>query len=533
MNDSSIAFDKWWGWSVGFLTLLFMIWFVIVEFTGFVTFFDFMVNAVIIIPESVRQIATYFLETPVTMVGGSMLVGAVFGATLTSIVYLSARNYLRLPSPGRPALIAGIITLVGAYLVGLLFLTALLLAAIVALVVGYVTQADVREFYSRVTIERLRTPYAIWWLGRGVLYGGVAGGLGSQILTYMSQHCTYDPEARAIEYQVGLVITAISALIFLIPLWTLTLRKRNRNQGTSGYFRGLGVPLAFLLPSLISLIIFLYYPAIQIATLSLKAQRFQQERFVCLSNYINLAENTIYRNSFLTTFALTSAIVLISMTIALGIAVLASQKVRGASIYRTLLIWPYALSPVVTGAIFLAMFRQGRSGLINYALFETIGITPRWLSDPTLALWVVIFASVWNVLGFNILFYIAGLQNVPKDLQEAAEIDGANRWQRFAKVTFPLLSPFTFFLLVTNVTYSFYGIYGAIDTLTQGGPPLGVAGRDGGATNVLIYKLYQDAFASGAQVGNAAAQSMILFVLVAGITLLQFRYIERRVTYAD
>jgi sn-glycerol 3-phosphate transport system permease protein len=125
------------------------------------------------------------------------------------------------------------------------------------------------------------------------------------------------------------------------------------------------------------------------------------------------------------------------------------------------------------------------------------------------------------------------LQNVPQDLLEAAQIDGANRVQRFFRITFPLLAPFSFFLLVTNVTYSFYGIYGAIDTLTAGGPPLGAAGSLGGATNVLIYKLYEDAFNPGSPAGLAAAQAVILFIIVAGITLLQFRTLESRITYSD
>jgi sn-glycerol 3-phosphate transport system permease protein len=179
------------------------------------------------------------------------------------------------------------------------------------------------------------------------------------------------------------------------------------------------------------------------------------------------------------------------------------------------------------------MFREGGAGIINYFLDDLFGITARWLRDPSLAPWVIILASVWNALGFNILFYIAGLQNVPSDLQDAAAIDGANAVQRFFRITLPLLSPFTFFLLVTNVTYAFYGIYGVVDSITRGGPPLGPGGTEGGATNILIYKLYEDAFRSGAPIGSAAGQAMILFLLVAAITLLQFRFVENRVTYVS
>ncbi|NJL95850.1 MAG: sugar ABC transporter permease [Anaerolineae bacterium] len=277
----------------------------------------------------------------------------------------------------------------------------------------------------------------------------------------------------------------------------------------------------------------MYYPASQILTLSLRARirPLPQERFVCLQNYVNLVDDAKYSNSFMVTLFITAMVVLFSLAISLGIATLASQKIKYRALYRTLLIWPYAVSPVVTGVIFLSMFRSGSSGILNYALATTLGISPDWLTDRDLAPWVIIAASVWNILGFNILFYIAGLQNIPQDLLEAASLDGANRAQRFFRITFPLLSPFTFFLLITNVTFSFYGIYGVVDTLTQGGPPLGPAGVDGGATDVLIYRLYEEAFSSGGQAGFAAAQAVILFLMVAGLTILQFKSIDRRVTY--
>ena len=286
---------------------------------------------------------------------------------------------------------------------------------------------------------------------------------------------------------------------------------------------------------LVNLLLFLYYPSLQTVSLSLFSRRFPlpQERFVCMGNYTSLFNDVVYQNSFLTTILITIAVVLISMSLSLGIAVLASQKVRGISIYRTLLIWPFALSPVVAGAIFLTMFREGQTGLINAAINALFGVTLNWLRDPNLARLAVILSAVWNIMGFNILFYVAGLQNIAEDLLEAAQIDGANRVQRFVQITFPLLAPFTFFLLVTNVTYSFYGIYGVVDTITSGGPPLGAAGILGGATDVLIYKLYEDAFNPGSPVGMAAAQAVILFLMVAAITILQFRTLESRITYGE
>ena len=249
--------------------------------------------------------------------------------------------------------------------------------------------------------------------------------------------------------------------------------------------------------------------------------------FVCLQNYTELPGDATYVSSLISTFFITLAVVIFALAISLGIAILASQKVRGAYIYRTLLIWPYALSPVVAGAIFFAMFQQD-SGFINSVLETLIGRQLKWFTDPTLARLMIIFASVWNILGFNILFYVAGLQTVPPDLLESAAIDGANRFRRFVHITFPLLTPFTFFLLVTNMTYSFYGIFGVVDVLTQGGPRLGEGGASG-ATEVLIYRLYN----GSSQAGSAAAQALVLFIMIAAITIFQFGMIERRVTYSD
>jgi sn-glycerol 3-phosphate transport system permease protein len=386
--------------------------------------------------------------------------------------------------------------------------------------------------------------YAIWRrvvrsgrrapnLALGMALGVGVGMAGAQIAATATQHCTYRPEASAAETLLGVVLTALTALAVLLPLWTLLLGRRRPEQAESGYFRNRWLGYLLLLPTLLSLLIFLYYPSAQMFNMSLMARRFpiRTERFVCLGNYIGLLNDVVYQNSLLTTFLITIFVVLGSMVTALGIAVLASQKVRGAALYRTLLIFPFALSPVVSAAVFQAMFREGGSGLINYLLDLTLGVQPAWLRDATLARLVVVFAAIWNILGFNIIFYVAGLQNVPRDLQEAAAIDGANRVQRFFRIVLPMLAPYTFFLLVTNVTYAFYGIYGAIDMLTQGGPPIGAAGALGGATEMLIYKLYQDGFRPGAPIGSAAAQAVFLFTIVAGLTVLQFRTIERNITY--
>ncbi len=367
-----------------------------------------------------------------------------------------------------------------------------------------------------------------------LLGGAGIGAAGSQILTLTTQHCTYAPEASPASAIMGVGLTLLGSLMALLPYWTAL--RGGRGQGfMAGYFRSRALPYLLLLPMLLNLLVFLYYPSLQTLTLSLFARRFPlpQERFVCLDNYTTLFTDAIYQNSFITTLALTVVIVLVSMALALAIALLVSQKIRFVSVYRTLLIWPFALSPVVAGVIFLTMFREGQTGLINAVIYTLTGTTLSWLRDADLARVAVVAASVWNILGFNVLFYVAGLQNIPQDVLEAAAIDGANAWQRFWRVRFPLLAPFSFFLLVTNVTYSFYGIYGTIDTLTRGGPPLGAAGSAGGATNVLIFKLYQDAFSPGSPIGLAGAQAVILFVMVALLTVLQFRTLEGRISYGE
>lgn len=531
----TFRFDRWWAWGVAFLSLAFSVWFIFVEREGLLRLLRFIGDGIVAIPGAIGDVISYYASVPAGPLLASMIVGGLFGGITTTLVYLSARNVIRVPGPSARSSFAAIAVGVFAYLLGIALLYAVMIAAAAALVFGYVFQPEMRDFISRSTLRRVLQPDALRLVGQGLFVGLLAGAIGAQILAAPMQHCTYTPEVSAIEQQIGIFVTAVSALLVLIPVWTVALRRGQRriDQGTSGFFKGVTVPFVFLAPTLLSLIVFLYYPAVQVANLSLNRQRFRNVNFVCLENYVDIAGDTIYQNSFTVTLLLMVAIVIFGMSLALAISLLASQNVRGASIYRTLLIWPYALSPVVVGAIFLAMFRQGRGGLINYALYELTGETLDWLTDPNLAPWVIIFASVYNVLGFNILFYVAGLQNIPKDLLEAAQIDGANVVQRFVRITFPLLSPFTFFLLVTNVTYAFYGIYGAVDTLTQGGPPLGMAGQDGGATEVLIFKLYEDSFMSGAQLGSPAAQSIVLFLLVATMTLIQFRVVESRVTYSS
>lgn len=516
-------------------TLLLAATFILSEIRGLVVLADLVIGAIGNIPSFIGDIIQYFEDVPGEPLQKSLVGGALFGAVTTGLVGLIAKKRLLLPEFSMRAWGYAVLGVAVGFLFSVGLWYSLLLGLVILLATSIILDSTLRDYLTPDSYKPLFSTQSLRILGIGLPVGAVVGAISSQILMYPTQHCTYIDGAPHLEYRFGLLVTAGSALLMLLPVWALLFKDRTtiKEVSTSGYFRNPALPYLFLSPTLFILIVFLYYPGSQVLTLSTKLKRFPlpQERFSCMANYVKLTEDPIYQNSFSTTIFFTVMIVILSMFLALMIAILASQKIKGASVYRSLLIWPYAISPVVTAIVFLTMFREGGAGLINYALDNLFGLEPRWLTNTELAPWVVILAAVWNSLGFNILFYIAGLQNVPEDLLEAAAIDGANRIQKFIRITFPLLSPFTFFLLITNITYSFYGIYGAVEALTQGGPTLGAGGKDGGATNVLIYKLYQDAFVNGRS-GEAAAQALILFLMVAGLTVLQFRFVERRVTYS-
>jgi sn-glycerol 3-phosphate transport system permease protein len=288
-------------------------------------------------------------------------------------------------------------------------------------------------------------------------------------------------------------------------------------------FKGKWLPWLFLLPTLIILTIFLYYPVIQTFRLSTYRVAFLglKTQFIGLENFADLFQDPGYLHTLQATAVITVAVVVGGLGLSLAIAMVANRKIRGASIYRILLIWPFALSPAVAGVIFLFMFSPG-FGAISYTLFRVTGLELNWLGEPALAVLLIIAASIWKNLGYNVVFYLAALQNVNTEVLEAASIDGANSWRRFWGVTFALLSPMTFFLLITNITYSFFDLFGMIDLITKGGPL--------NATNVMIYNLYRDGF-EYYKTGLAAAQSVILFAAVVGLTIIQFRTSGRRVYY--
>jgi sn-glycerol 3-phosphate transport system permease protein len=210
----------------------------------------------------------------------------------------------------------------------------------------------------------------------------------------------------------------------------------------------------------------------------------------------------------------------IGIALSLLLAVMADRVVRGAMAYKTLLIWPYAVAAAVAGVLYAFMFAPS-IGIVTFML-RSFGIHWNWVIDGTQAMLLVIMAAVWNQISYNFLFFLAGLQSIPKSLIEAAAIDGAGPARRFWTIVFPLLSPTAFFLLVVNVVYAFFGTFGIIDAITQGGPAQ--------ATQILVYKVYHDGV-KAADLGGSSAQSVILMAIVMALTVVQFRFIERRVQY--
>jgi len=242
--------------------------------------------------------------------------------------------------------------------------------------------------------------------------------------------------------------------------------------------------------------------------------------FVGLENFVALFNDPHYIESFRVTAIFSVLVAFFGMTISLILAVYADRAMRFAGVYKTLLIWPYAVAPAVAGVLWLFMFAPS-VGVVSYALHRA-GINWNHLLDAGDAMTLIVMAAVWNQVSYNFLFFLAGLQSIPKSLIEAAAIDGARPWRRFWTIIFPLLSPTTFFLLVINVIYAFFGTFGIIDAATEGGP--------GKETAVLVYKLYFDGF-KALDLGGSAAQSVVLMAIVITLTVIQFRFIENKVNY--
>jgi sn-glycerol 3-phosphate transport system permease protein len=287
-------------------------------------------------------------------------------------------------------------------------------------------------------------------------------------------------------------------------------------------FSGWTVPIVLLLPQLAITIIFFYWPASQAVWQSFLLQDAfgLKTSFVWFENYQDLFKGRDYFNAFITTAIFSALVAALSLSLALVLAVQADKHIRGQGVYRTLLIWPYAVAPAVAGVLWLFMFHPSL-GIIARAL-QRAGLDWNPLLNGNHAMTLVVLASVWKQISYNFLFFLAGLQSIPRAVIEAAAIDGASPRRRFWTIVFPLLSPTTFFLLVVNVVYVFFDTFGIIDVVTAGGPAK--------ATETLVYKVFSDGRLGG-DLGGSAAQSVILLFLVVALTAVQFRYIERKVTY--
>jgi sn-glycerol 3-phosphate transport system permease protein len=282
------------------------------------------------------------------------------------------------------------------------------------------------------------------------------------------------------------------------------------------------LPYALLGPQIVVTLVFFYWPAIQAVWQSFLLQDAfgLSTIFVGLENYRELLGNPEYYRTLLTTLVFSALVGVSSLSLALLLAVQADKQIRGAGVYRTLLIWPYAVAPAVAGVLWAFMF-QPSFGVLARGLRE-LGIDWNPLLNGNHAMTMVVAAAAWKQISYNFLFFLAGLAAIPRSVLEAAAIDGAGPARRFWSIVFPLLSPTTFFLIVVNIVYAFFDTFGIIDSMTGGGPAK--------ATETLVYKVYFDGRLGG-DLGGSAAQSVILMIIVIGLTAIQFRYVERKVTY--
>ncbi len=418
--------------------------------------------------------------------------------------------------------------------------------------------------------------------------GAAIGLLGGGVILGSLGFCPFAADAESTEGVLGVALAGAFAWMFGAGTRAVFNQKAaDLGSGeirTGTYRLGWWWPWLLLSPTLLVLIFFLYVPAFQTFRLSTKLTRLGAPKVGerCLSNFSELLvinpttvalvplvaiaaiwgialwnrratpgtankdiatavqpfgiliflfaiyfifenENGGYRQIYVNTLIISVFTVGLAMIAGLAMAYLAFGRVRGISIYRTLLIWPYAVSPPIAGILFFMIFNA--TGGILAALSSKVGIDfPNYTQTAWLARSTIIMASVWKLLGYNLLFFLAGLQTVPRQQIEAATLDGANAWQRFRLVVMPALGPISFFLLVTNLTYSFFDVYGTIDFLTKGAPA--------GATSVAIYEIIRVGVDNG-NLGRGAAQSVVLFLAVIGLTAWQFRQSEGRISYGS
>jgi sn-glycerol 3-phosphate transport system permease protein len=288
-------------------------------------------------------------------------------------------------------------------------------------------------------------------------------------------------------------------------------------------FKSRWLPYVLVAPQMVVTVLFFFWPALKSLQLSLyRVSPFgDRSTFVGLENFTKLLADPDYYASVANSFLFAGGVTVFAVVGALVLAGLATQKIRGLAVYRTLLLWPYGIAPAVAGIIFLFIFHPAY-GILPYFLSFVTTYDFNWLLKSWVAMTLVIVATAWTHLGYNIAFYIAGLLAIPASVMEAADVDGAGPIRRFTAIVFPLVSPITFYLVVLNMVFAFFESFGVIDAVTKGGP--------GQSTEIMVYKLYKDGFI-GLNLGSSGAQSVILMAMVVGLTVLQFRFAEKKVTY--
>ena len=283
------------------------------------------------------------------------------------------------------------------------------------------------------------------------------------------------------------------------------------------------LPYLLILPQILITVAFFYWPAAQglMQSLTLSDPFGLHSRFVWLDNFASLFRDPLYLRSIITTLVFSGCTALISISFGLLMATMANRILKAKTVIRTALVWPYAVAPAISGVLWLFLLHPS-FGVVAFFLKRQLGIDWNPVLNGSDAFFMVVMASAWKQVSYNFVFFMAGLQAVPKSLIEAAAMDGAGPMRRFWTITLPMLSPTLFFVTVMNIIYSFFETFGVIHAVTQGGP--------GGATNILVYKVYQDGFI-GLNLGSSAAQSVVLMGLIVVITLVQFKYVERKVHY--
>ena len=289
------------------------------------------------------------------------------------------------------------------------------------------------------------------------------------------------------------------------------------------YFKNSSLPYLLILPQILITLTFFYWPAIQgvITSFQVSDPFGFRTKFVWFDNYIALFSDPLYLKSIVTTLMFSGSVAIVSISFGLFLASMANRVLKLTTLTRTLLIWPYAIAPAISGILWLFLLHPSY-GVVAIGLENWFGIDWNPLLKSSNAMLMIVMASAWKNISYNFVFFLAGLQAIPKSLIEAAAIDGASPFRRFWTITFPLLSPTFFFVTVMTIIFSFFESFGVIHAVTQGGP--------GGSTNILVYKVYQDGFI-GLNLGSSAAQSVVLMFMIILITVLQFKYVERKVQY--